>query len=239
MTQEEKAKAYDEALKRANGLSLHQPIKDVIEYIFPELAECDDEKIRKNLIAFFKSEYGENSNARFAGIKVKDIIAWLEKHNNNEFKLPSDFKEAVYKVANFINPYTNSSDFDEAVNSFAEQLLTLAKNEIPKFRIGDTVCMISEEMPYPITIEKIENGNYIYNNGKGFISIKFQDNYELIKQEPILNQSSAEKLMLNGNIKLRGVKKILLDLTKLYMRFISKGIAMLRTGSKISIHKKK
>ena len=65
--------------------------------------------------------------------------------------------------------------------------LTWLENPIPKLRVGDTIYMISEEDPR--TIEKIENG-------KGFTSLKFQDNYELLKQEPILNQSSAEKLML-------------------------------------------
>lgn len=75
-------------------------------------------------------------------------------------------------------------------------VLTWLEKPIPKFRVGDTICMISEEVPYPRTIEKIENGNYIYDNGKGFINLKFQDNYELFKQEPILNQSSAEKLKL-------------------------------------------
>lgn len=78
---EEKAKAYDEALKQIkectpdeNGFVTIYPNE-----IFPALKESEDEKIRKHLITLFKDEYGKNSNARFAGIKVKDIIAWLEK----------------------------------------------------------------------------------------------------------------------------------------------------------------
>lgn len=43
MTQEEKAKAYDEALERAKNLYpvLHKGCKEVIEDIFPKLAETD------------------------------------------------------------------------------------------------------------------------------------------------------------------------------------------------------
>ena len=45
--------------------------------IFPELKESEDEKIRKALKQGF-SQYG-NSFTTFGGIKVEDIISWLEK----------------------------------------------------------------------------------------------------------------------------------------------------------------
>lgn len=82
---EEKAKAYDKALERAkechiDGLSLHQPVKDIIEYIFPELKESEDEKIRKTLIEYFnaypKDYYGE--------LKKSHILAWLEKQGGQK-----------------------------------------------------------------------------------------------------------------------------------------------------------
>lgn len=77
MTQEEKAKAYDEAFKRAkdchtDGLSLHQPVRDVIEHIFPELKESENERIRKELICFLETEIPQ-CNAR------DKYIDWLEK----------------------------------------------------------------------------------------------------------------------------------------------------------------
>lgn len=43
------------------------------------IPESEDERIRKLLIVLFKNDYDNNPNARFAGIKVKNIIAWLEK----------------------------------------------------------------------------------------------------------------------------------------------------------------
>lgn len=98
MTIEEKAKAYDKAIERTKyyltniGVSPdEEPIdvaKKMSEYIFPQLYESEDEKIRKHLICLFKKEYGNNSSARFAGIKVKDIIAWLEKRDEQKHTTP-------------------------------------------------------------------------------------------------------------------------------------------------------
>ena len=45
--------------------------------------ESEGEKIRKNLITFLKKNYGTNSNACFVGIKVRDILAWLEKQGEH------------------------------------------------------------------------------------------------------------------------------------------------------------
>ena len=57
MTTEEKAKAYDKALERAKGIhSFSSDIAEIkrMEQIFPELADSEDERIRKKLILFFK-----------------------------------------------------------------------------------------------------------------------------------------------------------------------------------------
>ena len=76
MTQEEKAKAYDKALEKIHqfidGYSRREISKEELEDIFPELAESEDEKIRKALIRFHKSTIDVD------GIKGDDIIAWLE-----------------------------------------------------------------------------------------------------------------------------------------------------------------
>ena len=87
-------KAYKEALERAKSKiendKGHVLYEDDIKEIFPELVESEREQIRKNLISFFKKEYGTNSNAYFAGIEVKDIIAWLEKQGEQN---PAEWSE--------------------------------------------------------------------------------------------------------------------------------------------------
>ena len=80
MTIEEKAKRYDEAIKRAKEMikamtNIGGVAKvDDIQYLFPELKESEDERIRKEIIDFVKS--------RLAGFEQGDrFIAWLEKQN--------------------------------------------------------------------------------------------------------------------------------------------------------------
>ena len=72
---EEKAKAYDGLIERLKDLKFacrFSPLSDTIDEIFPELAESEDEKIRKELIDFVKS--------RLAGFpQCEKFIAWLEK----------------------------------------------------------------------------------------------------------------------------------------------------------------
>ena len=86
MTQEEKAKAYDEALEKARVIikdyqdrnldELYSHTKENFETIFPELKESKDEKIRKLLWGFF-------SQIRFTGdITQEEMLAWLEKHGD-------------------------------------------------------------------------------------------------------------------------------------------------------------
>ena len=88
MTQEEKAKAYDEALKvikecnpDENGFITIYP-----QEIFPEL-KSEDEKIRKGLLSYFK----KTGITKFNWMDAKRIIAWLEKQ-----KEPSEAYELGY-----------------------------------------------------------------------------------------------------------------------------------------------
>ena len=82
MTVEEKAKAYDEALERARAINNGKDVDveagtTICEYIFPELAESDDEKIRKDLIEYLKVDMG-CIPSQFESF-YKKSIAWLEK----------------------------------------------------------------------------------------------------------------------------------------------------------------
>ena len=82
MTIEEKAKCYDEAIERAKKIHNEhkaQPF-DVMLKIFPELEELEDEKIRKELIAWLK-----NSECQTLPIdRDNAAIAWLEKQGEDK-----------------------------------------------------------------------------------------------------------------------------------------------------------
>ena len=87
MTQEEKARAYDEALERAkkewsNNLdNAYKNYRERLEIIFPELKESDDEKIRKALLEYFGEEC---DTATINGIYCYKIYDWLKKQNEHK-----------------------------------------------------------------------------------------------------------------------------------------------------------
>lgn len=90
MTQEEKAKAYDEALEKAKDFYKgykqrdNQLYADDLETIFPELRESEVERIRKAILELVRqsSEVLDKQNQN-------NMIAWLEKQGEQP-------KEATY-----------------------------------------------------------------------------------------------------------------------------------------------
>lgn len=71
-------KKYKEAFERAKVMHEEGMMTERLEYLFPELAEIKDEKVRKFLLKL-ANRCPENS-IDFAGeVKKGDVIAWLEK----------------------------------------------------------------------------------------------------------------------------------------------------------------
>lgn len=77
LSTEEKAKRYDEAIERARTeYKNHEAFKGFCEMlvnIFPELAESEDERIRKSII------YALRNGGFYNNDKMDEAIAWLEK----------------------------------------------------------------------------------------------------------------------------------------------------------------
>ncbi len=72
-------KKYKEALERAKGMWEQGMMPERIEYIFPELKESEDERIRKDIIRVFKGEISftaEEDNKKY--------IAWLKKQGEQK-----------------------------------------------------------------------------------------------------------------------------------------------------------
>ena len=88
MTQEEKAKAYDKAIERAKEYNFDgakQVVKDLVTYIFPELKESEAERVRNFLHHTFTAEYlSEDKLSKWHGEPVANILAWLEKQNEQK-----------------------------------------------------------------------------------------------------------------------------------------------------------
>ncbi len=76
---------YKEALERAKGIMrgecetafVYSPT--LFGYLFPELAESEDERIRKKIIATINLYYGEPLED-----EAKEMISWLEKQGEKD-----------------------------------------------------------------------------------------------------------------------------------------------------------
>jgi hypothetical protein len=81
MTQEEKAKAYDELFIKAKQIYNNENdvlIMHTIEDLFPELKESEDEKVMKKLINLVKKSYEQGGYALHKW-EADEMLAWLEK----------------------------------------------------------------------------------------------------------------------------------------------------------------
>jgi len=79
---------YKEKLEEAKRLyeTANADQRYVLESLFPELKESEDEKIRKVLIDYFKryKEQEECGIKTFYGIPTDNILAWLEKQGEQK-----------------------------------------------------------------------------------------------------------------------------------------------------------
>lgn len=113
MTQEEKARRYDEALERARKIHNDTEFdyeKGMMEEVFPELSESEDERIEKALLEGFKNY--SISFYNFGGVDVNSIIAWLEKQGKVDM--------VSYEVAENEKRDFVSGSFIECRKSFDE-----------------------------------------------------------------------------------------------------------------------
>ena len=93
MNYEEKLNLAKEALKSGSY------DKETIEYIFSELAESEDERIRKAIIYTLRDYKGFLS---MSGISKEEMITWLEKQGEQKpVWKPSD--EQMRSLSNAIN----------------------------------------------------------------------------------------------------------------------------------------
>ena len=125
---EQKAKAYDEAIKKAAALyKASEPMSGcnvILETLFPELAESEDEKIRKALINIFATH---KDYEMFFGVSVEDIHAWLERQGEHTIACSEEQMKVLDEVLNFAanheNTYWNDYIF-ETLNNLIRQLKT-------------------------------------------------------------------------------------------------------------------
>ena len=113
MNTEQKAKAYDKAVKEASIAYKDEDkhLKATLERIFPELKESEDERIRKAIMEFFELQ---DDNTTYSFIPKKDILVWLEKQGTSNPKSALEAWKAmrfeVYQQASGNRHGPNCSD---------------------------------------------------------------------------------------------------------------------------------
>ena len=125
---EQKAKAYDEAIRKAKiTLGCCNSASIITEHtiydIFPELKEeNEDEEVIETLIEFFKNyKTQEEIGIRtFFGTPTDNIIAWLEKQ---KWK-PSDIRIKALKI---VKDYVISNNWNDCVCNALKNLLEQLK----------------------------------------------------------------------------------------------------------------
>jgi len=146
---EQKAQRYDEIREKTKAIKECSTNTEVIRYIdelLPELAESDDERIRKEIITHFKAEQ----------IRIKDSkrynswITWLEKQgeeSNNVYdkELSEILGCVIHRYINDPNiPYTERENVSMKIIPYVERLEKQSKKKLaekvePNFHEGDWV----------------------------------------------------------------------------------------------------
>lgn len=139
MTQEEKAKRYDEALEIAKknyvtaqdlceGSQIGvECFKNTLESIFPELEESEDDRIRKELTEFLKKASGGFLDATIQCKTFSKWAAWLEKQGGKGFVTLKEFQDAFEKKAKQYEITLPNRSYD--IHAFCEELYNLYRKQ--------------------------------------------------------------------------------------------------------------
>lgn len=91
-------KKYKKALSKAKSFELPE-YKNIMASIFPELAESEDERIRKRVLFSLQKDFMATKNSGCSTKDLEDCIAWLEKQGNlnKEYhRVPSTTLKRLY-----------------------------------------------------------------------------------------------------------------------------------------------
>ena len=155
---EEKAKAYDEAIKRLEDIKTGKCQKTFVfteglfDYIFPELKESEDEsmvKFIKNQLFNIKKTITENYEL---DAKLTKAICWIEKQCEQKIKTPEE------------SLGTDSDTYNKIVDEciYGEQK-PIDKVE-PNFKVGDWVVTSYGKVNQVVSVDKYGDG-YTLNDG--------------------------------------------------------------------------
>lgn len=177
---------YQEALDLARTfhdgyiIQGHNGEAGILEEIFSELKESEDEKIRKEIIDFL-----ELPHHQFVGKRNHEKwIAWLEnqskKQGKSALEVWKDMRLEVYQQAsgnrhepNYSDDSTKMfslNDIDEIIENISEQ--SHDDKTKPQFKVGDWIVTPQNKV---LQITNIEGTSYVFNNASHYWEIYYCD----------------------------------------------------------------
>ena len=109
MNYEKEYKKLKADIEKAYLFAQTDSTKAVLEHILPELCESENEKMRKELLAWLKDKQ-TNPSIGFSSIKMEQWIAWLEKQGQKSAWTENDDEEL--EIA--INVLKDAGQYDSA-----------------------------------------------------------------------------------------------------------------------------
>ncbi len=115
-------KRYRKSLERARAIyqGKYKPeiaaiLAEALQSIFPELAESEDEKIRKDLIHWVKTNISYERIPVGMNFSNERVLAWLEKQGEKQDYNP--YKATVESIASMCDRYSTSDDLKDFYNN--------------------------------------------------------------------------------------------------------------------------
>ena len=174
---EQKAIRYDEAIKKVNDYyegktKIYSDVDETLDYLFPELKESEEERIREDIIRVFKGELNYTSKE-----DANKFIAWLEKQGEQKQPTKYTLEQAAYIFLDALSdtPYNNKPVTDAQVITrellkFLSDVYSYNPNAIneqkptdtvdPKFKAGDWIITNKNHIWY--VDETPETISYLY-----------------------------------------------------------------------------
>lgn len=196
-------KKYKEALElaRVAAFNGHQSL---MEGIFPELKESEDEKTRKRIIALV--------NAHGQGMYKDDMLAWLknipytidhEKREGFHLGYKAGLEKQGEQKPTLRERYKNIANSEwfkktyEGMSISDDEEVDNVNNIEPKFKVGDKVIGVVSDMQYYITDVCYD---HYYTESGCIIMFCSQDNFKLVEQKSAWSEETDDDAWMNDII---------------------------------------
>lgn len=162
----------EEAIKTVRNIYQTDREKEALETLIPELAESEDERIRKHIVTFLleADKMGDTPE------EVAKWLAYLEKQKEKNEKYWTE-----EEIEPIISDYLTGREHYGGMIARLRCLRPKSKDQKPIFRIGDMLKKKGKN--YTFLVDKIQDNFYLTKEGC-FFPVDEQDKWELMEQKP-------------------------------------------------------